>query len=131
MKQPTYNFVKRLIGRVTLSSQSDNDSFIYYGHFIELQSGTADYVSVTIHKTVDRYEGEITCFSFDYLTKELHFVFSECKALTEKIINAFTTFYAPRRIRISYDKMEYEDEDATYEYDEADEDKPPVKHLNK
>ena len=53
------------------------------------------------------------------------------KTLTESIINAFRHFYTPRTIRISYDEYEYEDEDTTYEYDETDWDKPPVKRLNK
>lgn len=82
-------------------------------------------------KTDDRYEGEVADFSFDYLTKELHFVFSESKALTSKIISAFAALYHRRHIRVSYDELEYEDEDTTYEYDETGEDALPIKHLNK
>lgn len=129
MREPTYNFVHRLIGRITLTSQSNNDSFTYFGHFVELQSGTSGYVAVTIYKTNDRYKGEMTSFSFDYWTKELYFESSVCKALTEKIIRAFKYYYG--RVCVSYDEMYYEDEDTTYEYDETDEDKEPIKHLNK
>lgn len=129
MRKPTYNFIHRLIGRITLTSQSNNDSFTYFGHFVELQSGTSGYVAVTIYKTNDRYKGEMTSFSFDYWTKELYFESSVCKVLTEKIIRAFKCYYG--RVCVSYDEMYYEDEDTTYEYDETDEDKEPIKRLNK
>ena len=131
MRQPRYNYIQKLIDRITKSGQSNNDSFTYYGHLVELQSGTRDYVSMTLYKTDDRYGGELADFSFDYWTLELHFVGTVGKVLTEKIISAFRHFYAPRKIRVSYDKNEYEDEDTTYEYDETDWDKPPVKKLNK
>jgi len=131
MKKPRYNYIQKLIDRITKSGQSNNDCFTYYGHLVELQSGTSGYVSVTLYKTDDRYGGELADFSFDYWTLELHFVGTVGKALTESIISAFRHFYAPRKIRVSYDKNEYEDEDTTYEYDETDWDKPPVKKLNK
>jgi len=131
MRQPTYNYINRLIGRITAPGQSNNDCFTYYGHLVELQSGTSGYVSVTLYKTDDRYCGELADFSFDYWTLELHFVSTVGKALTESIIHAFNNLYVPRKIHISYDEYEYEDEDTTYEYDETDEDKPPVKRLNK
>lgn len=129
MKKPRYNYIQKLIDRITKSGQSNNDCFTYYGHLVELQSGTSGYVSVTLYKTDDRYGGELADFSFDYWTLELHFVGTVGKVLTEKIISAFRHFYAPRKIRVSYDKNEYED--TTYEYDETDWDKPPVKKLNK
>lgn len=128
-RNKTYKFIEKLIDKVT-TSESNNMSFTCYGHLVELQSGTTDYVSVTIYKTDDRYEGEVADFSFDYLTKELHFVFSESKALTDKITSAFAALYHRRHIRVSYDELEYEDEDTTYEYDETDEDALPIKHLN-
>lgn len=131
MKKPRYNYIKRLIDRITKSGQSNNDSFTYYGHLVELQSGTNGYVSVTLYKTESRYDGELADFSFDYWTLQLHFVSTVGKSMTENIINAFIHFYAPRIIRVSYDENEYEDEDTIYEYDETDWDKPPVKRLNK
>lgn len=129
-RKKTYKFIEKLIDKVT-TSKSNNTEFVCYGHLVELLSGTEDYVSVTIYNTDDRYGGELADFSFDYLTKELHFISSEGKALTEKIIATFRIFYSPRRIRVSYDELEYEDEDTTYEYNETDEYAPPVKHLNK
>ncbi len=129
-RKKTYKFIEKLIDKVT-TSKSNNTEFVCYGHLVELLSCTEDCVSVTIYNTYDRYEGEMAYFDFDYLTKELHFISSEGKALTEKIIVTFRMFYSPRRIRVSYDEVEYEDEDTTYEYDETDEYAPPVKHLNK
>jgi len=129
-RKKTYKFIEKLIDKVT-TSKRNNTEFVCYGHLVELLSGTEDYVSVTIYNTDDRYGGGMADFDFDYLTKELHFVSSEGKALTEKIIATFRMFYSSRRIRVSYDELEYEDEDTTYEYDETDEYAPPVKHLNK
>ncbi len=109
MKQPRYNNIQRLIDRISKSGQSNNDSFTYYGHLVELQSGTRDYISVTLYKTGDRYGGELADFSFDCWTLELHFVSTAGKSMTESIINAFRHFYAPREVRVSYDEHEYED----------------------
>lgn len=129
-RKKTYKFIEKLIDKVT-TSESNNMEFVCYRHLVELLSGTEDYVSVTIYNTDDRYGGEMADFNFDYLTKELHFISSEGKALTKKIIATFRMLYSPRRIRVSYDELEYEDEDTTYEYDDTDEYVPPVKHLNK
>lgn len=84
MKKLKYNYIKKLIDRITKSGQSNNDCFTYYGHLVELQSGTSGYVSVTLYKTDDRYGGELADFSFDYWTLELHFVSTVEKTLTEK-----------------------------------------------
>lgn len=116
-RKKTYKFIEKLIDKVT-TSESNNTEFVCYGHLVELLSGTEDCVSVTIYNTDDRYEGEMAYFDFDYLTKELHFFNSESKALTEKIIGTFRMLYS-RRIRVSYDELEYED--TTYEYNETDE----------
>jgi len=40
-------YINRLIGRITASSQSNNDSFDFYGLHVDLQSGTTDYVGFT------------------------------------------------------------------------------------
>lgn len=94
-RKKTYKFIEKLIDKVT-TSKSNNTEFVCYGHLVELLSGTEDYVSVTIYNTDDRYGGGMADFDFDYLTKELHFVSSEGKALTEKIIATFRMFYSPR-----------------------------------
>ena len=73
-----YNFISRLINKITLNSQSNNDSFSYYGHWVELQSGTVDYMSVTIYNTSDRYSGTLVEFQFDFWTMELCFDAVSC-----------------------------------------------------
>lgn len=92
MRQPRYNYIQKLIDRITKSGQSNNDCFTYYGHLVELQSGTRDNVSVTLYKTDDRYSGELADFSFDYWTLELHFVGTVGKTLTEKNHQCLQTF---------------------------------------
>lgn len=87
------NYITRLIGRITASSQSNNDSFNYYGHRIDLQSGTTDYVSATIYHTADPYSGELADFSFDYLTKELHIEYAESDEIYKTIETAFRNIY--------------------------------------
>lgn len=120
MKKPAYRFIDKLIGRITTSGQSDNDTFLYYGHLVELRSGTEDFVSVTIYKGDDRYKGEMADFDFDYWTYELHFIYSECEVLTKRIVRAFKSYYAPHRISVSYDWNECEDEENTDAYDKSE-----------
>lgn len=86
-------YITRLIGRITASSQSNNDSFDFYGHHIDLQSGTTDYVSATIYRTNDPYSGEIADFSFDYWTKELCIEYAESEEISKAIATAFRNIY--------------------------------------
>ncbi len=96
------NYINRLIGRVTSSSQPNNDNFVYYGRMIELQSGTPDYVNVTIHHNADRYSGEVADFSFDFMAKELYIVYVESRTISEAVIKAFRGIYRSVRV-ITYD----------------------------
>jgi len=110
-------YINRLIGRITASSQSNNDSFDFYGHHIDLQSGTTDYVSATIYRTADPYSGEtvalaspkslllghlqvslnrsrsIAIFSFDFWTKELCIEYAESEEISKAIATAFRNIY--------------------------------------
>lgn len=70
MNRKRYNYINRLVEKIT-TSPSNNMEFCYYGHLVSLQSGTTDYVDVTVYNTTDRYSGETADFSFDYWTKEL------------------------------------------------------------
>lgn len=92
------NYINRLIGRITASSQSNNDTFNFYGHRIDLQSGTTDYVSVTIYHTSDPYSGELADFSFDYMTKELCIEYAETDELFKSIETAFKNIYGQIKI---------------------------------
>lgn len=104
MATKQYNFIDRLIGKITLKSQSNNDMFCYYRHLIVLQSGTKDYVSVTIHHTTDPYSSVLVNFSFDYWTYRLHFIHTGYKIPTDRVLNAFRSIYSTTRICVSFDK---------------------------
>lgn len=93
MKRPAYKFVKRLIDRITSVSQSTNDSFTYYGHFVNLQSGTRDYVAVTIYSDTDMYSGSMADFTFDFWTKQLHIEYVDNDSMEEAITTAFRSLY--------------------------------------
>ena len=95
-----YNFISRLINKITLNSQSNNDSFSYYGHWVELQSGTVDYMSVTIYNTSDRYSGTLVEFQFDFWTMELCFDAVSCDEIYDTVVKAFKGVYYNRRIRV-------------------------------
>lgn len=104
MKKPVYKFVKRLIDRITSVSQSNNDSFTYYGHFVNLQSGTRDYVAVTIYKGADMYSGSMADFTFDFWTKQLHIEYAESDSMDEAIITALKKLY--NSIKITREKYD-------------------------
>lgn len=93
MKKPAYKFITRLIDRITSVSQSTNDSFIYYGHHVNLQSGTRDYVAVTICRNSDMYSGSLADFTFDFWTKQLHIEHVNNDSMEEAIIRAFKSLY--------------------------------------
>lgn len=61
-KKRAYNFVYKLMDKITTSS-SNNMEFICYRHLVRLSSGMEDYVSVTLYSTTDRYKGEMAEFS--------------------------------------------------------------------
>lgn len=69
-----YNFISRLINKITLNSQSNNDSFSYYGHWVELQ--------------------------FDFWTMELCFDAVSCDEVYDTVVKAFKGVYYNRRIRV-------------------------------
>lgn len=104
MKKSAYRFVRRLIGRITSVSQPNNDSFTYYGHFVNLQSGTRDYVAVTIYRGADMYSGSMTDFTFDFWTKQLHIEYAESDSMEEAITTAFRSLYnSVKTTREKYD----------------------------
>ena len=93
MKKPAYKFIKRLIDRITSVNQSNNDCFTYFGHYVSLQSGTIDYVAVTICRNCDMYSGSIAEFTFDYWTKQLHIEYAENDNLEKAIVRGFKSIY--------------------------------------
>ena len=113
MKTKKYNWLARLIDRITKSEQSNNDYFEYYGHRITLQSGTRDYVDVHISDMDYRNQ---TGFTFDYWTKELCFTSYNDYDERDAIIKAFKRIYNDGwgHVRIEYDQP-WEEERKFYE----------------
>lgn len=137
-----YGWMKRLIDKITNSNQSNNDYFNFYGHEINLSSGTTDYVAVDIYDVYhcDRtwkdpktgyYHCEswqqrdhIASFDFDYLTMELHLEYYETENIRTAIIKGFKHFY-PELRKLSDDGVEediktYESHLGDPDYDQED-----------
>ena len=110
MKTKKYNWLARLIDRITKKEQPNNDYFEYYNHLVTLQSGTRDFVDVYIS---DRdYCNQIN-FSFDYWTYDLAFFSYNDYDERDAIIKAFRKFYG--EIDIKYDEPW---EEAVKEYEQ-------------
>ena len=99
MNRKRYNYIRRLVEKIT-TSPSNNMEFCYYGHLVSLQSGTTDYVDVTVYNTADRYSGETADFSFDYWTKELDIGYTESDRLFDIIVQAFWRIYGKRSVHV-------------------------------
>lgn len=116
-----------LVNKITKKEQPNNDSFIYYNHRVTLQSGTVDFVGVTIQDMDFRNEID---FNFDFWTKELVFECYNDYEERDAIIKAFKDIYGRVKIidepwRIEMDSLkpmldndEYEQEEVKREYDE-------------
>lgn len=91
-----YKWIDRLIERITKKSQSNNDTFCFYGHFVELQSGTTDYVDIAVYNTTEPYTGMLAEFSFDFWTYELYIATAENEDLEQAIIRGFKRIYGSR-----------------------------------
>ena len=107
MKQKTYRFLNRLVDKITSKDCPNNDYFEYYGHKVTLQSGTHDFVDVTISDMDNR--NQIT-FSFDFWTKEL--CFDGYNNYDERDREEDEKFYLPM-----LDNEEYDQETVRSEYE--------------
>lgn len=125
-KKKSYKWLSRLIDKITKSDQPNNDSFVYYGHLVSLQSGTRDFVDVYISDMDYRNQWH---FSFDFWTKELDFFGYGDWDGRDAIIQAFRRIYNDRYdgVTVGYDEP-WEEERKFYEpmvddpeYDVADE----------
>lgn len=95
MKKKSYKWLLRLIDKITNKDCSNNNAFTFYGREVVLQSGTSDYMDVTIH---DR-DGQI-CFSFDFWIKELCLTSYADYDQRDAIINAFRSFYRSMTVEL-------------------------------
>lgn len=105
MNRKRYNYIRRLVEKIT-TSPSNNMEFCYYGHLVSLQSSTTDYVDVTVYNTADRYSGETADFSFDYWTKELDIGYTESDRLFDIIVQAFWRIYGKRSVHVIIEEEE-------------------------
>ena len=109
MSFKSYRYIYRLIRRIANKGQSNNDSFYYYGHCVNLQSGTPDYVDVTIYQTNNPYQGVLASFSFDFWTKELYFSEPVSDRLADLILDAFKQLYRGAKV-VDDENEEYPEE---------------------
>lgn len=80
------SFLSRLVYKICDAGQSNNATFEYYRHKVNLQSGTEDYVDVSVD------DGKVS-FTFDFLTKELKIEEVENNEQREEIIKTFKELY--------------------------------------
>lgn len=96
----TYRWIERLIDKITLNNQNNNDFFTFFGHEIVLQSGTTDFMDVCIRKK----SIELVRFDFDFLTMELHFDAYKDYKTRDSVISGFKKCY--KKIKIIDDPWE-------------------------
>lgn len=85
-----YNFIGKLIDKVTKYTFSNNASFCYYGNKVYVQSGTPYYFSLYV---IDKEENDLFDLSFDYMTKELTIEDYKNIEIRDKIITSFKVLY--------------------------------------
>lgn len=90
----TYKWIDRLIDKITLNNQNNNDCFTFFGHEIVLQSGTTDFMDVCIRKK----SIELVRFDFDFLTMELHFDAYKDYKTRDSVISGFKKCYEKIKI---------------------------------
>lgn len=100
MSRRTYKYIRRLVERITRSSQSLNDSFDYYKRQVTLQSGTRDFMAVTVTETDDRLFGSQLCFDYDFDLRILNIEATQCRKMTNRLVEAFKDIYSG--VKVSY-----------------------------
>lgn len=89
-RRKSYNFIDKLVNKITRTNCPNNTQIMYYGNKVHLESGTKDSMSVYI---IDREGYSILYFSFDYLTMELNIEDYTDIRLRDKLANAFRKIY--------------------------------------
>lgn len=110
MKPKTYKYVERLIKRISRKSQSLNDSFTYYRRTVVLQSCMRDFCVVIVTETDDRHFGNTLEFDVDFDTMKVRFQSTQCRKMTDRVIETFKYLYGAKNVRFSYDEINYKDE---------------------
>lgn len=127
MAKKTYKWLARLIDKITKSDCPNNNFFLYYGREVNLQSGTRDYVSVTISEDDRGWKVNQISFSFDFWTKELVFTGYNNYDERDAIINAFKEIYNDFFDCVSVEDYPWQEEEKFYlplvDNDEYDQEK--------
>ena len=95
-KRKSYNYISKLVYKITSTDCPNNVSFGYYGNKVYITSGQQDYMSVSIN---DRKGNNILYFSFDYLTMKLIIKDYENIKLRDKLLDAFKEIYGRNPFR--------------------------------
>lgn len=100
-----YSYLNRLIKKITSNNTPDNTTFIYYNTMqVNIQSGTSDYMDVTIRNV--KTNVEIASFTFDYLTMEINILFADTNDIAMDIMYSFRQVYPYDRINFNLNKSD-------------------------
>lgn len=100
-----YPYLNRLIKKITSNNTPDNTTFIYYNTMqVNIQSGTSDYMDVTIRNV--KTNEEIASFTFDYLTMEINILFADTNDIVMDIMHSFRQVYPYGRINFNLNKSD-------------------------
>ena len=100
-----YPYLNRLIKKITSNNTPNNTTFIYYNTIqVNIQSGTSDYMDVTIRNV--KTNDEIASFTFDYLTMEINILFADTNDIAMDIMHSFRQVYPYGRIIFNLNKSD-------------------------
>ena len=100
-----YPYLNRLIKKITSNNTPDNTTFVYYNTMqVNIQSGTSDYMDVTIRNV--KTNDEIASFTFDYLTMEINILFADTNDIAMDIMYSFRQVYPYDRINFNLNKSD-------------------------
>lgn len=93
-KTRRFQWLNRLVDKITKSDAPLNNNFEYYGFQVCQTSGTIDYSVVTIFENyMDPGHRELVDFSFDFRTWRLHFEHYCDLEIRQAVIDAFLRHY--------------------------------------
>ena len=93
-----YGFVTRVINKITRNETPNNTSFYMYGHYVSLQSGTRDYVDVTIYKGDCNFTDILISFDYDFWLNELNISESDNDVICNRVIEEFKKIYGKIKV---------------------------------
>lgn len=114
------NFLKKLVHRI-VNSKTNNEYFSYFGHEVNIQSGTSDYADISVDDNIN--------FDIDYDTLDVHF--QSIGNLKENEIDAIVSaLHAELDSRFQSVSVSFDEDDGGYShygYKLTDDDKKYLK----